>query len=154
MKKIIKGLLIPIIFAILFGFISGRYVYRTYKDNLYNKLSSQKLYLIENGIYDSVDNMRKNNTTNDYIYYKDDNKYKTVIAITNNYDNATKIKKIYDDNLVIEEYYIEKESIDSRQQEYEDTLSKTNDRKEVQEAIDNILNLYKSDNSIKLISVG
>lgn len=153
MKKIVRSIFIPIIIAILFGLISGRFVYRTYKDNLYNNLTSSRLYLLENGIYDSLENMREENSTNNYIYYKDNDKYKTVIGITNNYNNIDKIKKLYNDNLSIEEYYIGSNNLDSRQIEYEKILSSTNDLKEVKEAVDNILNLYRSDDNIKLISI-
>lgn len=153
MKKIVRSIFIPIIISILFGLISGRFVYRTYKDNLYNNLTSSRLYLLENGIYDSVENMREENSTNNYIYYKDNDKYKTVIGITNNYNNIDKIKKLYNDNLSIEEYYIGSNNLDSRQLEYEKILSSTNDLKEVKEAVDNILNLYRSDDNIKLISI-
>lgn len=153
MKKIIKSILVPIIIAILFGFISGRFVYKTYKNNLYDNLRSSRLYLVENGTYDSIDNMREENSTNNYIYYKDNNKYKTVVGITNNYDNIAKIKRLYNDNLSVEEYYIETNNVDTRQLEYEKILSSTNDLKEVKEAVDNILNLYRSDDTIKLISI-
>lgn len=153
MKKIVRSIFIPIIIAVLFGLISGRFVYRTYKDNLYNNLTSSRLYLLENGIYDSVENMREENITNNYIYYKDNDKYKTVIGITNNYNNIDKIKKLYNDNISIEEYYIGSNNLDSRQIEYEKILSSTNDLKEVKEAVDNILNLYRSDDNIKLISI-
>ena len=153
MKKIVRSIFIPIIIAVLFGLISGRFVYRTYKDNLYNNLTSSRLYLLENGIYDSVENMREENSTNNYIYYKDNDKYKTVIGITNNYNNIDKIKKLYNDNISIEEYYIGSNNLDSRQIEYEKILSSTNDLKEVKEAVDNILNLYRSDDNIKLISI-
>lgn len=153
MKKIIKSILVPIVIAILFGFISGRFVYKTYKDNLYDNLRSSRLYLVENGTYDSIDNMREENSTNNYIYYKDNNKYKTVVGITNNYDNIAKIKRLYNDNLSVEEYYIETNNVDTRQLEYEKILSSTNDLKEVKEAVDNILNLYRSDDTIKLISI-
>lgn len=153
MKKIIKSILVPIIIAILFGFISGRFVYKTYKDNLYDNLRSSRLYLVENGTYDSIDNMREENSTNNYIYYKDNNKYKTVVGITNNYDNIAKIKRLYNDKLSVEEYYIETNNVDTRQLEYEKILSSTNDLKEVKEAVDNILNLYRSDDTIKLISI-
>ncbi len=143
----------PIFIAVLFGFIGGRFVYKTYKDNLYDSLSSSRLYLIENGTYDSIDNMREENSTNNYIYYKDNNKYKTVVGITNNYDNIAKIKSLYSDNLAVEEYYIETNSVDTRQLEYEKILSSTNDLKEVKEAVDNILNLYRSDDTIRLIAI-
>ena len=43
--------------------------------------------------------------------------------------------------------------VDDRQEEYEKKLNDTNDLKEVREAVDNILNLYRSDDRIKLISI-
>ncbi len=151
-QKIIK-IFTPIIIAIIFGFISGKFIYKTYKDNLYNNLKSSRLYLIEKGTYDSIENMREDNNTNNYIYYKDNNRYKTVIGITNNYDNIEKIKSLYNDTLSVEEYYIPNEKIDNKQFEYEKQISNTNDLKEVKEAVDNILNLYKSDDSFRLIAI-
>ena len=152
-KKIIKELLVPIILAILFGFISGKYVYKAYKENLYTNLSSTRLYLLENGIYDSIDNMREENSKNNYIYYKDSDKYKTVVGITNSYDNIDKIKSLYNSDLSVEEYYIETDTIDKRQLEYEKIISSASDLKQVKEAVDNILNLYRSDDNIKLIAI-
>lgn len=153
MKKIINSVLVPILLAILFGITLGRYTYKTYKDNLYHNLKSSKLYLLENGEYPTIDNMKEANTTNNYIYYKDNDKYKTIIGITNNKDNIDKIKKLYNNNILVEEYYIENNSIDKRQLEYEKVLSKANDEKELKDAIDSILDLYKTDANIRLISL-
>ena len=44
MKKIIKGVFIPVLGAIILGFIFGKYVFKTYKDSLYSELSSSRLY--------------------------------------------------------------------------------------------------------------
>ena len=43
MKKMIKGIIVPVLLAIIIGFILGKYVFNNYKDNLYNELSSSKL---------------------------------------------------------------------------------------------------------------
>ena len=153
MKKIINSIFLPILLAILLGTILGRYAYKTYKDELYNNLKSSKLYLLENGEYPTIDNMKQENNTNNYIYYKDNDKYKTIIGITNNKDNIDKIKKLYNNNILVKEYYIENNSIDKRQLEYEKVLSTTNDIKELKNAVDNILNLYKNDNNIRLIQL-
>ena len=153
MKKIINSVLVPILLAILFGITLGRYTYKTYKDNLYHNLKSSKLYLLENGEYNNINNMKEENNTNNYVYYKDKDKYKTIIGITNNKDNIDKIKKLYNDNVLVEEYYIETQNINQKQLEYEKVLSKTDDIKEIKEATNNILNLYKTDDSIKLISI-
>ena len=141
MKKIIKSIIVPVLIAILFGYISGKYLYKTYKDNLYNNLKSSKLYLIENGKYYSVTNMREENSNNNYIYYKDNDIYKTIVAITNNYDNIAKIKSLYSNDLAVEEYYIKNDNIDKKQLEYEKILSSTNNKQELKDAVDNILNL-------------
>ena len=145
MKKIIKSIIIPVLIAILFGYISGKYLYKTYKDNLYNNLKSSKLYLIENGKYYSVTNMREENSNNNYVYYKDNNIYKTI--------NIPKIKSLYSNDLTVEEYYIKTDNIDKKQLEYEKILSSTNDKQELKDAVDNILNLYKNDNTIRLIQL-
>ena len=151
MKKAIKSIITPILIAILFGYISGKYVYKTYKDSLYNNLKSSKLYLIENGEYKSLINMREENSNNNYVYYKDSNIYKTIVGITNNYDNISKIKSLYSNDLAVEEYYVKTNNIDKKQLEYEKILSSTNNKQELKDAVDNILNLYKNDNTIRLI---
>ena len=94
MKKILKSYLIPLIISVLFGFISAKLVYSVYNDDVENKLSSSKLYLIESGKYLTYDNMREENNGNNYVYYKDDDGYKTVVGITRNYDNIDKINSI------------------------------------------------------------
>ena len=153
MKKIIKGVFIPVLGAIVLGFIFGKYVFKTYKDNLYSELSSSRLYLVENGEYDNIDTMREENSTNNYVYYKDNNKYKSVVGITRKYDNIDKIRELYSDNLKIYEYYVPIDKVDSKQDEYDKELTNANNLKEVKEVVDNILELYKDDDSIRLIQV-
>ena len=152
-KKIVKGVFIPVFIAIILGYIGGVFVYKTYKDNLYDSLTSSRLYLIENGEYDSIDDMREENSGNSYVYYKDDDKYKSVVGITKNYNNIEKIKSLYTDTLSVLEYYVASDILDSKQDEYEKRLNDTNDLKEVKEAVDNILNLYRNDDKIRLISI-
>jgi len=151
MKKILKGYIIPLIISVLFGFISAKLVYGVYNDDVEKKLSSSKLYLIENGKYLTYDNMREENNGNNYVYYKDEDGYKTVIGITRNYDNIDKIKSLYSDSVSVEEYYISSELLDDKQNEYDLLLSKTNDVYEVKEVVDNILNLYREKDTIKLV---
>lgn len=153
MKKILKGIFVPVFMAILVGFVGGRFVYRTYRDNLYDRFSSSRLYLIEKGEYDSIDLMREENSGNNYVYYKDNDKYKTVVGITKKFDNVDKIKKLYSDNLSVMEYYVANDIIDSKQQEYDDELAQASDIQEVREVVDNILNLYRSDDNIRLIQM-
>ena len=151
MKKILKSYLIPLIISVLFGFISAKLVYGVYNDDVEKKLSSSKLYLIEKGKYLSYDNMREENNGNNYIYYKDDDGYKTVVGITRDYDNIDKIRSLYSHSVKIEEYYISTELLNDKQNEYDGQLSKTNDLHEIKEVVDNILNLYREEDTIKLV---
>lgn len=153
MKKIIKGIFIPILVAILCGYVAGKYIFNTYRDSLYDRLSSTRLYLIQNGEYETMEVMREENNGNNYIYYLDDNKYKTVVGITRYYDNIEKIKSLYNDNLKVMEYYVENKYLDNKQEVYDKELNATDDLYQVKEIVDNILELYRSDDSIKLISL-
>lgn len=152
MKKIFKGVVGPIVIAIVIGFIFGKYVFRTYRSNLYETLKSSKLYLIENGEYETIDIMKEENINNNYIYYRDNDKYKTVIGITKEYDNIDKIKKVYDGETIVLEYFIPNGSVSLEQVKYDNLLKETEDIKEVREVVDNILELYRNNNNIKLIS--
>ncbi len=152
MKKI-KEIFFSVLGAVLVGYISGKYFYHTYSDNMYHNLSSSKLYLIENGEYESIENMRENNNYNNYIYYVDNNKYKTVVGITNNYNHIDKIKSLYPDKLEVTEYYINIDTLNDKQKEYENMLETANTKSEVKEAVDNILNLYRTDENIRLIAI-
>ena len=153
MRKKVLGIIIPVIISIIFGYVCGKIVYRTYRDNLYDNLKLMRLYLVQKGKYDSYDEMREDNNGNNYVYYQDEEGYKTVVGITMYYDNVDKIKKLYSDKLEVSEYYVSNDFFNNKQNEYDDELTNTNDIYEVKEVVDNILNLYRSDDSIKLISI-
>ena len=152
MKKIFKGVVVPIFMAIVIGFIFGKCVFGSYKSKLYETLRSSKLYLIENGEYETIDIMKEENINNNYIYYRDNDKYKTVIGITKEYENIDKIKQIYDGETIVLEYFIPNGSVSMEQIEYDNFLKETDDIKEVREIVDNILELYRNKDNIKLIS--
>ena len=152
-KKIINGLFIPLVVSMLFGFICAKLIYKVYGDEVDNKLSSSKLYLLENGKYLTYDNMREENSGNNYVYYKDEEGYKTVIGITKNEENINKIKKLYSDSVSVEEYYVSNELLNNKQKEYDLKLASTDDMLEVREVVDNILNLYREEDTIKLVLV-
>ena len=152
-KKIINGLFIPLVISMLFGFICAKLIYKVYGEEVDNKLSSSKLYLLENGKYLTYDNMREENSGNNYVYYKDEEGYKTVIGITKNEENINKIKKLYSDSVSVEEYYVSNELLNNKQKEYDLKLASTDDMLEVREVVDNILNLYREEDTIKLVLV-
>ena len=153
MKKKIMGIMIPLVISMLFGFVCAKLVYKVYDDEIGSKLSSSKLYLIQNGQYVTYDNMREENSGNNYVYYKDDDGYKSIVGITKNVDNVNKIKKLYSDDVSVSEYYVSNELLNNKQNEYDSLLSDTDDINQVREVVDNILNLYRKEDAIRLILV-
>ena len=153
MKKIIRGIFVPLVVSMLFGFVCGKLVYQVYNDKLETKLTSSRLYLVQNGEYLTYDSMREENSGNNYVYYKDEDGYKTVIGITRDEDNIDKIKSLYSDTVKVEEYYVSNELLNEKQDEYDKMLSDTDDVYEVKEVVDNILNLYREDETIRLVLV-
>ena len=151
MKKFMNGFIIPLVLSMIFGFVCGKLVYSVYNEDIGNRLSSSKIYLVENGEYLTYDMMREENNGNNYVYYKDEEGYKTVVGITKNEDNIDKIKSLYSDSVWIEEYYISSDLVNDKQNEYDIMLSNTDDLYEVKEVVNNILSLYREEDTIKLV---
>lgn len=141
----------PLVVSMIFGFICGKLVYSVYVEDVENRLSSSKIYLALGGKYLTYDNMREENNGNNYVYYKDEDGYKTVVGITRNEDNINKIQSLYSDDVKVEEYYISNDMLNDKQDEYDLLLSNADDLYEVREVVDNILNLYREEDTIKLV---
>ena len=153
MKKLIKGIFVPLLVSILFGFVCGKFVYGIYIDDFNNVLNSSRLYLLHGDTYLTYDVMREENVNNNYVYYVDDNGYKTVFGITKNIDNAEKINKLYNNDLNILEYYISNDKLNDKQEEYDNILMKESNDDKVLEVVNNILDMYKEDDTVRLVLI-
>jgi hypothetical protein len=60
---------------------------------------------------------------------------------------------LYSDDMVVEEYYVSNELFNEKQNEYDLILNNTSDIYEVKEVVDNILDLYREDETIRLLLV-
>ena len=99
MKRKLKKVLMPIFLSVICGSICGRIVYDIYDKELETDMNGEKIYLIQAGAYSTYDNMVNNTSLNNYIYYEDnDGLFKSIIGVTENYDN---IEKIIDAYLVV-----------------------------------------------------
>jgi len=153
MKEILKRAMIPIFLSIICGGICGRMVYKIYLGDNDLVYDGNLIYLIQSGAYSNYDSMRANAINYDYIYYEEDNLFKTVIGITKNEENIEKIKKIYGTDVIINKYYSEDEILNSKILEYDNKLSKEEDDDKIKEIVVEMLNLYKGDDNQKLIKV-
>lgn len=153
MKNIIKKVFTPIIMGVILGSICGKIAYKIYSDDLENKFSTKKVYILEYGTYNNFDNMKEDNNQNNYIYYIDNNQYKSIVGITKNENNIEKIKKLYNTDLKVKEFYIEEKEINEKQDEFDQKLSNSIKEEDTRKLLDDIINLYKEDDNMRLISI-
>ena len=97
--------------------------------------------------------MRASAVNYSYIYYEEDNLYKTIIGITKSKDNINKIKEVYGEEVIVNTYYNDDELLNSKIIEYDRKLNNTNDLEEEKKIIIEMLNLYKKDDKIKLTKI-
>ena len=81
--------------------------------------------------------------SNNYIYYEDEGKYNTIIAITKNKDNIDKIKKTYNKELTIMEYLLKDEEMNNKLEAYDLELTKAQKDEDIKEVINKMINVYK-----------
>lgn len=151
--KRIKSILLPIFLSVLCGAICGKVVYGIYEKELDNEIQGEKLYLVQAGAYSTYDNMVSNTKVNNYVYYEDDDGlFKSIIGITENYDNVVKIKKVYGKDVVISEYYSYDSVLNSKIKEYDKKLFSATEEEEIKKVVLEMLTLYKG-NDAKLTQV-
>lgn len=147
MKKKLLKVLFPLFLSTICGVICGRLVYGIYDKKLETDLNGEKIYLIQSGAYSTYDKMVDHTLLSNYVYYEDEGLYKSIIGITNNYDNIDKIKNTYNSDVLIKEYYSKDKELNDKIKEYDILINNTSDDKEIKRIISEVLALYKDRNT-------
>lgn len=148
MKKKLKKVLFPIFLSVLCGSICGRLVYDIYNKKLDDDINGKKIYLIQAGAYSTYDNMVNQTLLSNYVYYEDeDGLYKSIIGITEDYDNIEKIKNTYQSDVVISEYYSKDKTLNEQIEEYDEKIKTTIEETEIKKLVLKVLTLYKDKNT-------
>lgn len=151
MRKKLKKVLIPIFLSVICGAICGRLVYQIYDKKLDDDLKGEKIYLIQAGAYSTYDNMVSNTSVNHYVYYEDeDGLFKSIIGLTECYDNIEKIKNTYTGEVLVSEYYSKDKELNLKIKEYDKKIIKSTTDEEVKEIVLEMLTLYKDNDSTLL----
>ena len=129
MKSKIKKIIMPITLAVFCGFLCGRLMFSIYEEKGTTTLNSNIVYLLEDTTYNNYDDMKANTISANYIYYEDNGKYNVVVALTKNYDNITKIEKVYNKELKVSKYLINDKGLVTTLEEYDKKLNNSNDNK-------------------------
>lgn len=148
MKKKLKKVLMPIFLSVLCGAICGKLVYGIYDKKIERDMNGEKIYLIQAGAYSTYDNMVSNTSLNNYVYYEDDDGlFKSIIGLTEDYDNIEKIKSTYSDAVIVSEYYSKDQELNNKIKEYDKQIQASNNTEEVKKIVLEMLTLYKDQDS-------
>ena len=153
MKKKIKQIVVPIFLSVLCGFICGRLMFSIHEEKGKNILELNTIYLLKDNSYSDYDSMKASSLSNNYIYYEDEGKYNTIIAITKNKDNIDKIKKKYNKELTIMEYLLKDEEMNNKLEAYDLELTKAQKDEDIKEVINKMINVYKDKEDVKMIKI-
>lgn len=143
----------PIALAVFCGFLCGRLMFSIYEEKGTTTLNSNIVYLLEDTTYSNYDDMKANTISTNYIYYEDNGKYNVVVALTKNYDNITKIEKVYNKELKVSKYLINDKGLVTTLEEYDKKLNNSNDNEEIKNIIIDMINIYKDKEDIKMAKI-
>ena len=143
----------PIALAVFCGFLCGRLMFSIYEEKGTTTLNSNIVYLLEDTTYSNYDDMKANTISANYIYYEDNGKYNVVVALTKNYDNITKIEKVYNKELKVSKYLINDKGLVTTLEEYDKKLNNSNDNEEIKNIIIDMINIYKDKEDIKMAKI-
>jgi sulfur transfer complex TusBCD TusB component (DsrH family) len=95
-----KRIIVPFISAIVIGLILGKYLFSQYEkkvDTVFQE--DETIYVLQQGVYSSMENVEKYTSKLDYyIVHHDDKYYRVYVAMTHNKNNVD----------ILEEYYMSK----------------------------------------------
>ena len=108
---------------------------------------ASKLYYVQRGVYSNKENMENNmKEFTSYIYNVSDNMYYTYIGISSSKDNASKIQNYYKEkgyDTYIKENVVSNSEFVKILSEYDNILSKTDDKESIKVICNQVLSKYE-----------
>lgn len=141
-----KKFILPIVLAIVFGYLCANYVLALYEEN-YDNIANY--YFLQVGAYknkeSSIDDFK---SIKNKITIKEDNKYYTYIGITASKEEANYIKKLYKKNNI--EVYIKEKNITNQGfiqelKQYDILLKSSKTLEEINSILSTILATYEEE---------
>lgn len=147
MKKYIKPLLLGIITGIfLFNLFLKQY---TDYDGIKVSSTLTDVYLLQIGVYSSLENMEENTLKlQNYVYNKDGDLYYVYIGISKNKLAIEKIQKYYKDlgyDTIIKEFSISNKKFIKELENYDEIILNTDDSTALLEIINDTLISYEEE---------
>lgn len=145
-----KRYIFPLFLCTIIGSLMGFFIIKQYNNPTkiiptFNE--QEKLYFLNQGIYESKEIMEKN--TNDfsyYVYQEKDNKFYVYVGITKEKDNLDKLTGYFKNKgyiINVEEYEITNESFLTILSQYDELLKNTTDEKTIKAICSQVLSKYE-----------
>ena len=116
-------------------------------------ISSSVIYLLEDTSYDNYNDMKTSFVSNNYIYYEENGKYNTVIAMTKDKNNIDKIEEAYDKKFNVVEYLLADSEINKKIDEYDKKIENTTDNNDIKLLVEELNGIYKGREDIKMVKI-
>lgn len=146
MKKYITTFLVALVIGLVIGrFILNQYTFEGRIVSTFN--TGEKVYFIQQAVYSSKENMESGTTKLPYyIYTIEGNKYYVYIGITENSENAEKIKGYYNNlgyTTYVKEFNINNNDFITVLRQYDALLKESEDSEVIGTICSQILNKYE-----------
>ena len=146
-----KKYLLTIIISLLVGFLLSFYMLKEYQKTdifpVFNE--SETAYLIQQGVYSSMESMQENTThLTDYIYSVIDDMYYVYIGISLDSSNVNKLQEYYknkDINTIIKTTTLTDQEFIETLRQYDMVLNNTSDEDTIKEICKQVLSKYKEE---------
>lgn len=143
-----KKYIVTIIISLLVGFLLSNYMIKEYDSDILSVFNEKKtLYLVQQGVYSSMESMKENTSNlNEYIYSNIDNLYYVYIGITLDVENTIKIQNAYKDmNTIVKTNVISDKKLIEYIEKYDMILKETSDDETIKEITKQVLKKYKGE---------
>ncbi len=145
-----KKYLLTVIVSLLIGFLLSFYMLKEYeKIDLPTFNESETAYLVQQGVYSSMESMQENTANlSDYIYSVIDNMYYVYVGISLDSSNINKIQEYYKNKnieTIIKTTTLNDSDFIETLRQYDLVLNGTDDEDTIREICKQVLSKYKEE---------
>lgn len=140
MKKIL-----PILLGLIVGLFFTKIFYSSYNANyVFNE--NVNVYVLQQGVYSSIENIEKNVGLDYYIYEKNNDMYYVYASFSTNLENVEKLKEFFEKkgySIYVKEISLLSSSFTEILKQYDLLLEKTDDDSAIGAIIASVLSEYE-----------
>lgn len=146
MKKLIRSVIIPLLFAVALGFYGAKIAYEFYQVKKEVTTRTFNAYALQYGVYSNANTLEKNLANlDDYVVTQEDGKYYIYLGFTTNYKNLAKIRELYENKnmeVYTKEIYIDNSEFVSSLEQFDVLLESANKESDIISVNEAILSSY------------